>query len=191
MNTKVIISGVGGQGILLASDILTEAAMRAGFDSKKSEVHGMSQRGGDVVSHVIFGEKVYSPLISFESADIILSFEIVESLRNIDYLKNDGIMIINSMKILPVPVASGVAEYPKDAIGEVKKHVKRVTVIDAENMAKRIGNVKVMNVILLGVLAKNIKNIKKEIWIEVLKSKVPQKTIDVNLKAFEEGYNFD
>jgi len=190
MNTKVIIAGVGGQGILLASDILCEVAMRAGFDAKKSEVHGMSQRGGDVVSHVIFGEKVYSPLISYDEADIILSFEQVEALRNIDYLRQDGVIIVNSMKILPVPVASGLADYPKDAIGEVKKFAKNTIVIDAEAIAKELGNTRVMNVVLLGVMAKNVKNIKKEIWTEALKESVPQKTIEVNLSAFERGYTF-
>ncbi|HAV92749.1 TPA: indolepyruvate oxidoreductase subunit beta [candidate division WOR-3 bacterium] len=190
MNTKIIIAGVGGQGILLASDILCEVAMKAGFDTKKSEVHGMSQRGGDVVSHVIFGEKVYSPLISYNEADVILSFEQVEALRNLDYLKDGGVMIINDIRILPVPVASGMADYPKDAVGEVKKFVKNTIVLDAESMAKELGNVKVMNVILLGVMAKQVKIIKKEIWIEALKANVPPKTIDVNIKAFEKGYDF-
>ncbi|MGE3063508.1 MAG: indolepyruvate oxidoreductase subunit beta [bacterium] len=190
MNTKIIIAGVGGQGILLASDILCKVAMKAGYDAKKSEVHGMSQRGGDVVSHVIFGDKVYSPLISYDEADIILSFEQVEALRNIDYLKKDGVIIVNSMKILPLPVASGLADYPKDAIGEVKKFAKNTIVIDAEAIAKELGNTRVMNVVLLGVMAKNVKNIKKEIWIDALKESVPHKTIDVNLKAFERGYDF-
>jgi len=190
MNTKIIIAGVGGQGILLASDILCEVAMKAGFDAKKSEVHGMSQRGGDVVSHVIFGEKVYSPLISYNEADVILSFEQVEALRNLDYLKDGGVMIINDIRILPVPVASGMADYPKDAVGEVKKFVKNTIVLDAESMAKELGNVKVMNVILLGVMAKHVKSIKKEIWVEALKANVPPKTIDVNIKAFEKGYDF-
>ncbi|PIP13194.1 MAG: indolepyruvate oxidoreductase subunit beta [bacterium (Candidatus Stahlbacteria) CG23_combo_of_CG06-09_8_20_14_all_34_7] len=190
MNTKVIIAGVGGQGILLASDILCEAAMKAGFDTKKSEVHGMSQRGGDVVSHVIFGEKVYSPLISYDEADIILSFEQVEALRNIDYLKKDGVIIVNTMKILPLPVASGIADYPNDSIGEIKKFAKNTIVIDAESIANELGNRRVMNIVLLGIMARNVESIKKEIWLNALRNNVPQKTIDVNLKAFERGYSF-
>jgi len=190
MNTKVIIAGVGGQGILLASDILCEAAMKAGFDTKKSEVHGMSQRGGDVISHVIFGEKVYSPLISYDEADIILSFEQVEALRNIDYLKKDGVIIVNTMKILPLPVASGIADYPNDSIGEIKKFAKNTIVIDAESIANELGNRRVMNIVLLGIMARNVESIKKEIWLNALRNNVPQKTIDVNLKAFERGYSF-
>ncbi|MDD3803118.1 MAG: indolepyruvate oxidoreductase subunit beta [bacterium] len=190
MNTKIIIAGVGGQGILLASDILCEVAMKSGLDAKKSEVHGMSQRGGDVVSHVIFGDKVYSPLISYEEADVILAFEQVEALRNLDYLKSDGVIIVNKAKILPVPVASGLADYPKDPIGEVKKFAKNTIVIDAEEIAKELGNSRVMNVVLLGVMAKNVRSIDKNIWIETLKESVPQKTIDVNVKAFERGYSY-
>jgi len=190
MVTRVVIAGVGGQGILLASDVLTEVAMKAGFDSKKSEVHGMSQRGGDVVSHIIFGEKVYSPLIGEGDADIILSFEKAEAMRNADFLKKDGVMIINDMTILPVPVASGLAEYPKNPVEDIKRIVKNVIVIDAESKAKELGNVRVMNVILLGVMAKYIKGIEKDLWLETLKSHVPQKTVDANISAFEMGYNY-
>ena len=153
MVTRVVIAGVGGQGILLASDVLTEVAMKAGFDSKKSEVHGMSQRGGDVVSHIIFGEKVYSPLIGEGDADIILSFEKAEAMRSTDFLKKDGVMIINDMSILPLPVASGLAEYPQNPVDDIKRNIKNVIVIDAESKAKELGNVRVMNVILLGVMA--------------------------------------
>jgi len=190
MVTRVVIAGVGGQGILLASDVLTEVAMKAGFDSKKSEVHGMSQRGGDVVSHIIFGEKVYSPLIGEGDADIILSFEKAEAMRSTDFLKKDGVMIINDMSILPLPVASGLAEYPQNPVDDIKRNIKNVIVIDAESKAKELGNVRVMNVILLGVMAKYIKGIKKELWLETLKSHVPPKTIDANIKAFDLGYNY-
>lgn len=190
-NKRIIIAGVGGQGILLASDLLSDAAMRAGFDVKKSEVHGMSQRGGDVVSHIVFGEKVYSPLISFNEADIILSFEQIESLRNIDFLKDDGIMIINTTKILPLPVAAGLMDYPKDPIGEVKKFVKKTYVIDAEKIAKETGNMKVMNVVLLGFLAKNIKEIQKKYWEESLKQILPEKIFEINFQAFNRGYSIE
>lgn len=190
MITRVIIAGVGGQGILLASDVLTEVAMKAGFDAKKSEVHGMSQRGGDVVSHIIFGEKVYSPLIGEGDADIILSFEKAEAMRNVDFLKKDGVMIINDMKILPVPVASGLAEYPKTPVEDIRKKVKSVILINAEAKAKELGNVRVMNVILLGIMARHVKGIDKELWIETLKAHVPPKTIEVNIKAFETGYEY-
>ncbi|KUK50558.1 MAG: Indolepyruvate ferredoxin oxidoreductase, beta subunit [candidate division TA06 bacterium 32_111] len=190
-NKRVIIAGVGGQGILLASDLLSDALMKAGFDVKKSEVHGMSQRGGDVVSHIVFGEKVYSPLISFNEADVILAFEKIESLRNIDFLKDDGIMIINSTSILPLPVAAGLMDYPEDPIGEVKKFVKNTYVVDAEKIAKELGNRKVMNVVLLGFLAKNLKDIEKRYWEESLKERLPEKIFEVNLQAFNRGYNLE
>lgn len=190
MITRVIIAGVGGQGILLASDVLTEVAMKAGFDAKKSEVHGMSQRGGDVVSHIIFGEKVYSPLIGEGDADIILSFEKAEAMRNVDFLKGDGVMIINDMTILPVPVASGLADYPKTPVEDIKKKVKSVIVIDAQKKAKELGNVRVMNVILLGVMARHVKGIEKNLWIDTLKEHVPPKTVEANIKAFETGYDY-
>lgn len=190
MVTRVVISGVGGQGILLASDILSDVCMKTGMDVKKSEVHGMSQRGGDVVSHVVFGEKVYSPLISYKEADVILSFEKVEALRNIDYLKDDGVMIINDMTLFPLPVACGMADYPEDPVGEIRKHVKKGILIDGEKMATELGNIRVMNVILLGLLAKHV-GIDKQVFIDVIKEKVPPKTVEINLKAFDLGYNYE
>lgn len=189
MNKRVIISGVGGQGILLASDILSDVCLKAGFDVKKSEVHGMSQRGGNVVSHVVFGKKVYSPLISEGDADVILSFEKVEALRNIDFVKKDGVMIINDLEIYPLPVSCGLADYPKNPIGEIKEHLKNVIVINGQEEAEKLGNIKVMNVILLGVLASHL-DIDKDAFIQTIREKVPQKTIDLNLKAFDVGYKY-
>ena len=189
MVKRIIIAGVGGQGILLASDILSEVCMEAGFDVKKSEVHGMSQRGGDVVSHVVYGEKVYSPLIGEGDADVILSFEKIEALRNIDFLKKDGVMIINKMEIKPLPVASGFADYPKNPIDDIKKHVKNVIVVDGQKEAEQIGNIRVMNVILLGILARHM-DIEKELFVETVKKKVPPKTVDMNIKAFNFGYSY-
>jgi len=189
MVKRIIIAGVGGQGILLASDILSAVCMKNNYDVKKSEVHGMSQRGGDVVSHVVFGDKVYSSLIGEGSADILLSFERIEALRNIHFLKENGIVLVNDMKILPLPVASGVKDYPKDPIGEIKSIIKNTIVIDAQGKAKEIGNIKVMNIILLGLLSKYI-DIDKASFIETIKEKVPPKTVELNLKAFEEGYNY-
>ncbi len=189
MVKRVIISGVGGQGILLASDILSDVCMKAGYDVKKSEVHGMSQRGGDVVSHVVFGEKVYSPLIGRGDADIILSFEKVEALRNIEFLNENGIIIVNDLEIYPLPVACGMAEYPHNPIEEIKKYVKKVVVIDGQQKARDLGNIRIMNVILLGVLAGYL-DIDKQIFIDVIKEKVPQKTVELNLKAFEFGYTY-
>ncbi|MDY6788161.1 MAG: indolepyruvate oxidoreductase subunit beta [candidate division WOR-3 bacterium] len=189
MVKRIIIAGVGGQGILLASDILSEVCMEAGFDVKKSEVHGMSQRGGDVVSHVVYGEKVYSPLIGEGDADVILSFEKIEALRNIDFLKKDGVMIINKMEIKPLPVASGLADYPKNPIDDIKKHVNNVIVVDGQKEAEQIGNIRVMNVILLGILASHM-DIKKELFVETVKKKVPPKTVDMNIEAFNFGYSY-
>lgn len=189
MVKRVIISGVGGQGILLASDILSDVCMKAGHDVKKSEVHGMSQRGGDVVSHVVFGDKVYSPLIGKGDADVILSFEKVEALRNIDFLKKDGVIVVNELEIFPLPVACGDAKYPANPINDIKKHFNNVIVIDGQQKAVDLGNIRVMNVILLGVLASHL-DIDKQIFIDVIKEKVPPKTVELNLKAFELGYNY-
>ncbi len=188
---KIIIAGVGGQGIILASDLLSDAAMNAGYDVKKSEVHGMSQRGGDVVSHIVIGKKVYSPLISFNEADFIVSFEKIEALRNIDYIKDDGTMIINNMQILPLPVASGSMDYPKNSIEEIKKIVKKTFIINAEEEAKKLGNIKVMNIVILGFLSKHIKVIERKYWDKTLKEKLPQKIFDINYKAFEKGYTLE
>ncbi|MBO4884816.1 MAG: indolepyruvate oxidoreductase subunit beta [Clostridia bacterium] len=185
--TNIMIVGVGGQGTLLASRILGNAVIGEGYDVKVSEVHGMSQRGGSVVTYVKFGEKVYSPIIGRGEADIILAFELLEAYRSLPYLREGGRIIVNTQSIDPMPVITGAAQYPAD-IAEKLAAKASVTAIDALSLAKEAGNSRAVNVVLIGLMAKNTE-IPYERWIETLKATVPPKFLDVNLKAFELGYN--
>lgn len=188
MNTKsIMIVGVGGQGTLLASRILGNAVISEGYDVKVSEVHGMSQRGGSVVTYVRYGEKVYSPVIDKGQADIILAFELLEAYRALPYLKEGGKIIVNNQKINPMPVIIGAAKYP-ESLSDKLSDKADTTVIDALALAKKAGNIKAVNVVLIGVMAKNT-DIEYETWVETIKNTVPEKFLEVNLKAFEYGYN--
>ena len=187
MTKKIMIVGVGGQGTLLASRILGNVAINEGYDVKVSEVHGMSQRGGSVVTYVKYGDKVYSPIIDMGEADTILAFELLEAYRALPYLKKGGKMIVNAQKIDPMPVITGAAEYPADIEGKLSA-VCDTTVVDALSAAKEAGNIKAVNVVLIGVMAKTT-DIPYEKWVETIKSTVPPKFLEVNLKAFELGYN--
>ncbi len=182
-----MIVGVGGQGTLLASRILGNAVIRMGYDVKVSEVHGMSQRGGSVVTYVKFGEKVHSPIIGNGEADIILAFELLEAYRALPALKKGGRMIANDQRINPMPVITGAAEYPAD-IKEKLSSVIDLTAVDALALAKEAGSIKAVNVVLIGVMAKST-SIPYEDWIETVKETVPPKFLEVNLKAFNLGYN--
>lgn len=184
---KIMIVGVGGQGTLLASRILGSVAIKEGFDVKVSEVHGMSQRGGSVVTYVKFGNKVYSPIIDKGEADLILAFELLEAMRALPYLKKDGKMIVNTQRMDPMPVITGAMEYPCDIESKLSSKID-LQPIDALSLACEAGTVKAVNVVLIGVLAKST-SIKKEVWIEALNETVPPKFLDMNLKAFELGYN--
>ncbi len=189
MTTKnIMIVGVGGQGTLLASRILGNAVIRAGYDVKVSEVHGMSQRGGSVVTYVKYGETVYSPIIDKGEADIILAFERLEALRALPFLKKDGKIILNDRAIAPMPVITGVAAYPQDIVDKLSQ-VTDVTAVDALALSLQAGSPKAVNVVLIGILAQST-NIDKETWIEVIKQTVPEKFLDLNLKAFELGYTY-
>ena len=188
MSTKnIMIVGVGGQGTLLASRILGNTVINEGYDVKVSEVHGMSQRGGSVVTYVKYGEKVYSPIIDEGEADIILAFELLEAYRALPYLKKGGKIIVNAQQIDPMPVITGAMEYPAD-IAKKLSAVADVTVADALAAAKEAGNAKAVNVVLIGVLAK-ASDIAYEKWVETIKTTVPPKFLDINLKAFDIGYN--
>ncbi len=187
MTKNIMIVGVGGQGTLLASRILGNAVISEGYDVKVSEVHGMSQRGGSVVTYVKYGDKVYSPIIDEGEADIILAFELLEAYRALPYLKKGGRIIVNDQKIDPMPVITGAASYPENIEGKLKDKANTVTV-DALSLAKEAGNIKAVNVVLIGVLAKST-DISYDKWVETIKSTVPSKFLDVNLKAFELGYN--
>ena len=183
-----MIVGVGGQGTLLASRILGNAIISTGADVKLSEVHGMSQRGGSVVTYVKFGDKVYSPIIDKGEADIILAFERLEAYRYMPYLKRGGKLILNSQNINPMPVIVGAAKYPENISEKLSENVN-LSEIDAIGIAKSIGNVRVVNVVLIGLMAKNT-DIPYETWIKAIEDTVPAKALDVNLEAFRRGYNY-
>lgn len=184
---NIMIVGVGGQGTLLASRILGKVAIKEGFDVKVSEVHGMSQRGGSVVTYVKYGEKVFSPIIDKGEADLILAFEELEAYRALPYLKKGGKMITNTQRINPMPVITGAMQYPQDIVAKLSDKINLVAV-DALSIAKEAGNIKAVNVVLIGLLASSM-SVGKETWIEVLKETVPPKFLEANLKAFELGYN--
>lgn len=188
MVKSIMIVGVGGQGTLLASRILGNVAINSGYDVKVSEVHGMSQRGGSVVTYVRYGDGVASPIIGIGGADIVLAFEELEAYRSLPYLKKGGRLIVNTQNIAPMPVITGAAEYPEGIIEKIKEKSVDTVALDALSIAKEIGNVKAVNVILIGVLAKS-SEIPKEKWIEAVKETVPAKFLELNLKAFEAGYN--
>jgi len=185
---NIVIVGVGGQGVILASKIISNAAMEAGLDVKQSEVHGMSQRGGSVISHVRIGKKVYSPLVTEGEADVVLAFEKLEALRYSHWVKPDGKIIYADTRINPSTVVAGLAEYPEDVDKQLENLECNVIKIDAAKLAKEAGNVKAVNTVLVGALSKMLPEIKEEVWKEVLKKSLPAKVIDVNLKAFELGY---
>ena len=187
MTKNIMIVGVGGQGTLLASRIIGKTVISEGYDVKISEVHGMSQRGGSVVTYVKFGDKVYSPIIDRGEADIILAFEMLEAYRALPYLKKDGKMIVNNQQINPMPVITGATSYP-EYIAEKLSGVVDLTVVDALKLAEEAGNFKSVNVVLIGVMAKNTE-IAYEKWVDVIKSTVPEKFLEANLKAFDLGYN--
>lgn len=186
---NIMIVGVGGQGTLLASRILGNAVINAGFDVKVSEVHGMSQRGGSVVTYVKYGEEVHSPIIDKGSADIILAFEELEAYRALPYLKKGGRMIVNTQQINPMPVIIGAAEYP-DNICEKLQSVCDITTVDAAALAKEAGSIKAVNVVLIGVMAAST-DIPYEEWIETIRSTVPPKFVELNIRSFDLGYNLN
>ncbi|QUI25048.1 indolepyruvate oxidoreductase subunit beta [Vallitalea pronyensis] len=188
MKTKnILVVGVGGQGTLLTSRILGNLAIHSGYDVKLSEVHGMSQRGGSVVTHIRYGKKVYSPLVEVGKADVILAFEKMEALRWRHYLKKDGIIIVNTQEIDPMPVIIGADKYPDDVIEQLQQNENKVIVADALAEARKIGNFRVVNTVLLGLLAKNM-DVDVQTWEEAIKQTVPPKTVEVNIKAFQAGY---
>ena len=188
METRsIMIVGVGGQGTLLASRILGNAVISQGYDVKVSEVHGMSQRGGSVVTYVRYGDKVHSPIIDKGGADMILAFELLEAKRALPFLRKDGKIIVNTQEIDPMPVIIGAAEYPCEIEKELKEKAD-TTAVNALALAKEAGNAKAVNVVLIGVMAKNW-DIPYEVWTDTIRNTVPEKFLEINLKAFELGYN--
>lgn len=185
---SVMIVGVGGQGTLLTSRLLGSAVQSKGFDVKVSEVHGMSQRGGSVVTYVKYGDKVYSPIVEKGEADLIIAFEQLEAARWLPYLKKDGKMIVNTQKTDPMPVIIGAATYPENLLEKIKAAGADITEVDALSLAVEAGSPKAVNVALIGVLAKHM-DLDKEVWCNAIKETVPQKFYELNMKAFELGYN--
>lgn len=183
---SVLIAGVGGQGVLRASDILCQVMMEGGLDVKKSEVHGMAQRGGCVTSHVRYGAKVYSPIEKKGNVDILVAFECIESLRYLDYLKPKGRVIINDLKVYPPAVNLGEMVYPDNVIELMQKTVKTVKVVNAREIARQAKNLKTENTALLGVLSQWL-DLDVELWEKVLNEAFPPKVIEANLKAFHLG----
>ena len=184
---NVMIVGVGGQGTLLASRVLGAAMQAAGLDVKVSEVHGMSQRGGSVVTYVRAGEKVYSPIINPGEADMILAFEQLEAARWLPYLKKEGLLIVNTQKMDPMPVVTGAAQYPDGVLEAIQKAGARLQAVDALQLAMEAGSVKAVNIVLIGVMARQT-DIQKEVWVDAVRSTVPERFVELNLKAFEAGY---
>ena len=187
METKnIMIVGVGGQGTLLTSRIFGGIIKAGGFYVKLSEVHGMAQRGGSVVTFVRYGEKVYEPIVEEGQADVLIAFEKLEAMRYAHFLKKDGVMIVNDQRMDPMTVVTGVAEYPENILDTLKKDHKVVS-IDAMDEAKKLGNSRVFNTIIIGVAAKNM-DFDKQQWLDVIANTVPPKTVEINQKAFEVGF---
>lgn len=185
MTKSVLLVGVGGQGTILASKMLTIGLMEAGYDVKMSEIHGMSQRGGSVSSQVRYGDEVNSPVIEKGTADIIVSFEKMEALRNLDYLKKDGVLVINDEQIDSMSVITGQEDYPDDVIEEIEKHAK-AQVINATKMAEELGTAKAANVILLGTIVKSM-GLEDIDWNKIIEENVKAKFVELNKKALEVG----
>lgn len=190
-NLNLMIVGVGGQGTLLASRVIGNAAVAAGLDVKVSEVHGMSQRGGSVETYVRFGKKVDSPLVDKGTADVIICFEQLEALRFTPYLKKGGMLIVNTQVIDPMPVITGVQKYPEGIISKLGEALgeEKVIALDAASIALECGDIRAVNIVLLGVFAGlNVSGISREQFEESVRATVPKKALELNLKAFQKGY---
>lgn len=188
MKTKnIMIVGVGGQGTLLTSRILGGITTDAGYDVKLSEVHGMAQRGGSVVTYVRYGDHVAEPIVEEGQADVLIAFERLEALRYAHFLKKDGALVVNDCRIEPITVVTGAAEYPEHILEDLEKRY-RVYSVDASEEARKLGNSRTFNVIVLGIAAQHM-DFKEEDWLKVIERTVPPKTIELNQKAFLIGYH--
>ena len=183
---NIMIVGVGGQGTLLTSRILGGITVEAGYDVKLSEVHGMAQRGGSVVTFVRYGEKVAEPIVEEGQADLLIAFEMLEAKRYAHFLKKDGVLVVNEQRIDPITVVTGAATYPEGIVEELEKEYS-VLKINAMDEALKLGNSKVFNIIVLGMAAKHM-DFSKEDWLKVIEKTVPPKTVEMNKKAFLLGF---
>ncbi len=184
---SILLVGVGGQGTILISKILTQGLIKDGYDVKMSEVHGMAQRGGSVSTQVRYGDKVYSPIIGKGQADIMVAFEKMEAVRYTEYLKPDGIAVINDYEIVPMSVASGLAEYPQGTIEAMKENFKTI-ILNAAEIAIGLGNPKCMNIVLFGAMVKAL-GMDHVDWEQVLREQLNPKILEINLKALKAGMN--
>lgn len=184
--TSILCSGVGGQGVVLASDIMAEVFFEAGYDVKKSDVHGMAQRGGSVISHVRFGKKVYSPLIKQGEADILLAFELLKGLRYLNFMKPGGKVVINDVRINPPVVNLGEMEYPKEVEKTIKDKFSDLYLVQATELAEKAGDMKAANVVMMGTLSKLL-DMDEEIWVKNILNHLPPRVHDLNRKAFQMG----
>jgi indolepyruvate ferredoxin oxidoreductase beta subunit len=185
---NIFFSGVGGQGTILASTILGQVLLNAGYDVKKAEVHGMAQRGGDVTTHFRFGEKVHSPLIKQGDADYLISFELLEALRSINWVKPDGKILLNNHRILPPSVSLGKEAYPEDVEQTFRNHFNgNVWVVNGSDIGRKLGSVQVANVVIIGAFSNFFPELSLELWTDALKALLPAGLHEINLKAFNEG----
>lgn len=184
--TNILVAGVGGQGVILASDVMADTFLEAGYDVKKSEVHGMAQRGGAVSSHVRFGKKVYSPIITMGEADYFVMMEKMESLRWLNYSNQSTVILVDDIEITPPIVNTGEMEYPEDIEQTLRNHFKTVHIVPATSIASELGNDRAANVVLLGAFSTFL-DITEEQWLTCLLSRLPEKLHDLNKKAFAAG----
>ena len=189
MKRDIILSGVGGQGILSIATVIGKAALTEGLHIKQAEVHGMSQRGGSVVTYVRYGDKEYSPIIQKGQADLILVFEQLEAARWLPYLKVGGKIIANNQKIDPMPVITGAAVYPDGVLDAVRATGADLIELDALSLAVKAGSAKAVNVVLIGVMASHM-DIAYDVWTDAIRKTVPEKFLEMNLKAFDYGYHY-
>ncbi|CAA7601125.1 Pyruvate-flavodoxin oxidoreductase, central domain protein [Acididesulfobacillus acetoxydans] len=186
---NILLVGVGGQGTILASKILSTAALAQGYEVKMSEIHGMAQRGGSVVTQVRVGTEIYSPVIDQGEADMIIAFEQLEAYRWAHHLKKDGVLVVNSQKIIPLPVLIGAAVYPGNIIARLRESAGRVVEADGLRLAAEAGHAKATNVVLMGICARFL-DFPEETWQYALKARIPEKLLQINRKAFALGYDY-
>ncbi|MCD4830817.1 MAG: indolepyruvate oxidoreductase subunit beta [Anaerohalosphaeraceae bacterium] len=186
---SVVLAGVGGQGILLASEIVAKCAMLAGFDVKTNEVHGMAQRGGSVLAQIRYGKKVYSPLVAKGQAEVLVALEQIEALRFANYLRANGMAVVNKQMIVPVTVSSGEAKYPDDIETKLGEEFENMTYIDAAKIASELGNIRAANVVLLGAMSKQL-DLPEECWKKAMSDSIKPQYLEINLNAFNKGREF-
>lgn len=190
MEKSLLLVGVGGQGTILVSRIISEGLLNNGYDVKMSEIHGMAQRGGSVTTQIKFGEKVYTSSIGQGEADVLVAFEKIEAARYIGQLKKDGVLVVNNEEMYPLPVLAGLEEYPFNVMKELKDKVENMKVIDASKIAEELGEPRSQNIVMLGALVKAL-DLESIEWTKLIKQYLPERFHEVNIRAFERGFGFE